>query len=129
VQPQGTGQRILFVDDQKWLIALVERLLTEHGYQVQGFASPHSALDALHVEPDAFDLIVTDYKMPGHTGFDVIRAIKAIRPDMPILLVSAYLSDKLRQQAERAGADAVLAKQCLASDLLPTLNALFSRGR
>jgi len=129
VQPQGSGQRILFVDDQKWLIALVERLLTERGYQVQGFDSSQTALDALHAEPDAFDLIVTDYKMPGHTGFDMIRAIKAIRPDMPILLVSGYLSDKVREQAERAGADAVLAKQCLASDLLPTLNELFSRGR
>ena len=128
VQPQGSGQRILFVDDQKWLIALVERLLAEHGYHVQGFDRPQIALDALHAEPDAFDLIVTDYKMPGHTGFDVIRAIKAIRPEMPILLVSAYLSDKLRAQAERAGADAVLAKQCLATELLPTLNELFSRG-
>jgi CheY-like chemotaxis protein/signal transduction histidine kinase len=128
VQPPGTGQRILFVDDQKWLIALVERLLTERGYQALGFDSPQIALDALHAEPDAFDLIVTDYKMPGHTGLDIIRAIKAIRPDMPILLVSGYLSDKLREQAERAGADAVLAKQCLATELLPTLNDLFSRG-
>lgn len=129
VQPHGSGQRILFVDDQKWLIALVERLLTERGYQVLGYDSPQSALDALHAEPDAFDLIVTDYKMPGHTGFDIIRAIKAIRPDMPMLLVSGFLSDKLREQAERVGADAVLAKQCLATDLLPTLDELFSRGR
>ena len=128
VQPQGSGQRILFVDDQKWLIALVERLLTERGYQVQGFDSPQTALDALHAEPDVFDLIVTDYKMPGHTGFDMIRAIKAIRPDMPVVLVSGYLSDKLREQAERVGADAVLAKQCLAKDLLPTLSELFLRG-
>ncbi len=129
VQPYGSGQRILFVDDQKWLIALVERLLTERGYQVLGFDSPQSALDALHSEPDAFDLIVTDYKMPGHTGFDIIRAMKAIRPDMPILLVSGFLSDKLREQAERAGADVVLSKQCLATDLLPTLDELFSRRR
>jgi len=128
VQPQGSGQRILFVDDQKWLIALVERLLTQRGYQVQGFHSPQVALDALHAEPDAFDLVVTDYKMPGHTGLDVIRAIKAIRPDMPILLVSGYLSDKVREQAKRAGADAVLSKPCLARDLLPTINELFSRG-
>ncbi|HUO94795.1 MAG TPA: GAF domain-containing protein [Steroidobacteraceae bacterium] len=128
VQPPGAGQRILFVDDHKWLLVLVERLLAERGYQAHGYTSSAAALEALHAEPESFDLIVTDYKMPGSTGFDIIRAVKALRPDMPVVLVSGYVSEKVAEQARRAGADAVLAKQALATDLLPLLSQLLSRA-
>ena len=126
-QPAGTGQRILIVDDHKWLLVLVERLLTERGYQPRGYLSAAAALEALHADPDGFDLVVTDYKMPGSTGFDVIRAVRAIRPDLPVVLVSGYVSDKVTEQARRAGADAVLAKLALGTELLPTLSRLLAR--
>lgn len=126
VQPRGCGQRILLVDDQQWLLALLERLLTERGYQVRSCTDPAAALDVLNAQPDMFDLVVTDYKMPGRTGLDIIRAVRAIRPDLPLVLVSGYVSDQLREQAERAGAAAVIPKQYLATELLPALNVLFS---
>jgi len=127
VQPAGAGQRILVVDDHKWLIALIERLLTERGYEPHGYTSADAALAALHADPDGYDAIVTDYKMPGSTGFDIIRAVKAVRPDLPVLLVSGYVSAKVAEQARRAGADAVLAKLSLATELLPALSQLLTR--
>jgi CheY-like chemotaxis protein len=124
VQPAGSGERILLVDDQQWLLALVERLLAERGYQVRCCTSSTAALDLLAADPEAFDAIVTDYKMPARTGFDILRAVKAVRTNLPIVIISGYVSEKLREQAERTGADAVLPKQCIATDLIPILHRL-----
>ncbi|MBS0376535.1 MAG: response regulator [Proteobacteria bacterium] len=128
VQPPGGGERVLFVDDHKWLLVLVERLLLERGYRAATYTTGAAALEALHAEPDGFDVIVTDYKMPGATGLDIIRAVKAVRPDLPVVLVSGYASDKVAQQAKRVGADAVLSKQTLATDLLPLLAKVLARA-
>jgi PAS domain S-box-containing protein len=120
------GQRILYVDDQAWLLPLAERLLTDQGYRVQTYADPKVALEAFADDPGAFDLVVADYKMPGVTGLNFARRVKAVRPALPVVLASALLPEEIRESATAAGIDAVLYKPALATELVPLVSKLLA---
>lgn len=99
----GQGQQILYLDDDQSLVFLVQRLLGRRGYQVLGHTNQAEALDALRANPGAIDLVVTDYNMPGMSGLDIARAVFELRPDLPVILASGFITDELRVQAEAAG--------------------------
>jgi CheY-like chemotaxis protein len=66
---------------------------------------------ALHLcEQQPFDLVVTDYKMPGMSGIQLAEEIKQKRPATAVLMVTAYGSDTLREEAARSGIARVLDK-------------------
>ena len=72
-----SGQHILYLDDDESLVLLVKRLLERRGYRVSGYTDQREALAALRADPAAFDLVVTDYNMPGMSGLDVAREVRA----------------------------------------------------
>jgi PAS domain S-box-containing protein len=99
----GQGRRILYVDDDEAIVFLMTRLLERQGYRVSGYTDPQAALAAVRAEPQAFDLVVTDYNMPGLSGLEVARALQEIRADLPVALASGYITEELRAQAPAAG--------------------------
>ena len=100
---QGSGKHILYVDDEEGLVYLIKRLLERQGYRVSGFTDPEEALAAVRADPGGFDLVVTDYNMPGMSGLGVAQALKEMRPDLPVLLASGYITEELRAKAPVAG--------------------------
>ncbi len=99
----GAGKRILYLDDENALVYLVERFLQRRGYRVSGFTNQKDALTALRADPAAFDLVLTDYNMPGMSGLDVVREVKAIRANLPVAVASGFLDETLRAGARAAG--------------------------
>ncbi|MBE0621171.1 MAG: PAS domain S-box protein [Burkholderiales bacterium] len=99
----GQGRRILYVDDDEAIVFLMTRLLERQGYHVSGYTDPVEALEAVRAQPDAFDLAVTDYNMPGMSGLEVAQALKEMRADLPVALASGYITEELRAQAPAAG--------------------------
>jgi len=97
------GRHILYIDDDEALVFLVQRTLEQRGYRISGFTDQHEALAALRADPTSFDLVVTDYNMPGMSGLDVARKVRAIRPDLPLAIASGFIDETLRAQAEGAG--------------------------
>ena len=82
--------RILLVDDEEQIARMTQTMLTRRGYEVLSFTSSRGALDAFHADPDAFDLVLSDYSMPDYTGLDLINEFHLIRPELPIILVSGF---------------------------------------
>ncbi len=111
VDVRGNGERVLYLDDDDVMPLMVESLLQRLGYAVHAFTDPWMALKALRARPEAFDLVVTDFNMPGLTGLDVVRALAEIRPALPTVLTSGLVSDELRVQARALGVSEVLEKQ------------------
>jgi len=100
---QGGGERILYVDDEESLVYLITNVLERLGYRVTGFVDPVQALRRFRASPDDFDVVVTDLSMFGMNGFELTRRVRAIRPDIPVLLTSGYLRSEDREAAHQCG--------------------------
>jgi PAS domain S-box-containing protein len=118
---RGERQRVLVVDDEESLVRLATRTLTELGYTPVGFTASATAVEAFLADPQRFDAVITDESMPGTSGSELIRTMRAIRPEMPIVLVSGYLNAAVVRRAREAGADEVLKKPLSARDLATSL--------
>ncbi len=108
--PLGQNQRVLVVDDQMEPGRVFCRYLTELNYQSSLLVSPVEAQEAFGNDPFHFDLAVVDHAMPVMSGTALTQKMKAVRPDLPVLMVTGYLSPEDRQAAMIAGVDAVLPK-------------------
>ena len=102
-QPSAAGVHILYLDDDDALIFLVRRILERRGYRVSGFSDQQEAVVAFTEKPADFDLVVSDYNMPGMSGLDVARAIRRISPSTPVVIASGFVDETLRSEAEAAG--------------------------
>jgi len=111
IAAHGSGQHVLYVDDDEVIVVMVERLLTQAGYRVTPHRDGRAAVAAVQAAPAAFDIVVTDFNMPGFTGLDVARAVAAIRPGLPVVISSGYISEELHAQANAAGVRHLLQKQ------------------
>jgi PAS domain S-box-containing protein len=125
---RGNGERILVVDDEAPLVNLLLETLTDLGYTPVGFGSGSAALDVFVTNPRRFDAVVTDESMPGMSGTELIREIRRIRPGIPTMLVSGYVSDTVAQLARDAGADEMLRKPLANGELATTLARMMRRA-
>ena len=119
--PRGDGQRVLVVDDEEPLVRLATRTLEELGYVATGFTSSAAALSAFRADPQRFDALITDERMPGMSGSALIREVRGIRDRMPIVLMSGFVGGAVASRAREAGAEEVLKKPLSARDLAASL--------
>ncbi len=84
----GEKKRILVVDDEESIHLLYKEELEEEGYEVSSAMSGEEALKAFQEAPP--DLVILDINMPGMSGIEVLRQMKEQRPDVPVILSSAY---------------------------------------
>ena len=122
--PRGNGATIMIVDDEPMLVALAEEILAELGYEPVGFNSSSAALQAFRVDPQRFDLILTDEAMPDLVGTELAREIRQIAPAIPIVLMSGYGGAQLAQRAAAIGINEVLRKPLQRPDLAESLARL-----
>ncbi|GAA6120758.1 ATP-binding protein [Acidovorax sp. FG27] len=130
--PQATGdaeaterqRHVMYVDDDQALVFLVQRLLRRRGYRVSGFTDPHEAAQALRRDPQGYDLVVTDYNMPGYCGVDLVREAKRIRPGLPVALASGYVTAEIEREALAEGASALIHKPNDVEELCATVQRL-----
>jgi len=125
---KGKGKHVLYVDDDEALVFLVERVLKRKGFAVTTFTDPLLAQAALAARPMDFDLMVTDYNMPGYSGVQLLRAAKAIRPGLPVALASGYVTPQIESNAFEAGASALVYKPNDVNELCETVQRLIEGG-
>ena len=89
--PAGT-ERIMIVDDEEAILDLHEKVLKRLGYKVTSTIDSLVALEKIRVDPDQFDLIVTDQSMPNLSGAELAQEVLKIKPTMPIILCTGYSS-------------------------------------
>jgi CheY-like chemotaxis protein len=108
--PQGTtdqwrksqamsSHRIMVVDDEQDLLRMVEMYLKSWKFEVDGFTDPVAALAFFQENPSSFSLVLTDVRMPHMTGLELAQHLLRIRPDVKIMLMTAYQIDSLDLQS------------------------------
>ncbi len=122
------GQRILFLDDEAAIVSLGVRLLERRGYRASGFTSQHEALAMLRRDPSAFDLVLTDYNMPGMSGLDVASEILAIRADLPVAITTGFADELLRTRAAAASVREIVPKPLSVDEFYATVERLLRTG-
>jgi DNA-binding NtrC family response regulator len=97
-----TGRRIMIVDDDESLRRVTQVQLAQAGYQVVTAASGEDASAMLAQSP--VDMVITDLQMPGMSGLDLLKQIRAEYPEMPVLMITAFGTVETAVGAMKAGA-------------------------
>lgn len=113
----GGHERILLVDDERSLLAVSEKVLRRVGYQVTACNDSSSALVLFRNTPDDFDLVITDYSMPGQSGTDLAREMFALRPRLPVIVCTGYTTGLTADQALQMGFSEFLHKPLVLDQL------------
>ncbi len=115
-------ERILVIDDEKRMCDSLEALLTDSGYDVMTFQSSDKAAE--EIKTGRFDLIISDIKMPGMTGLDLLRIARKVDPQALVVLMTAYGSLESALEAINQGAYDYLLKPVE----YPQLELVIKRG-
>ncbi len=123
---KNSGRRVLVIDDQPTILNGLVSLLNMSGYQARGFTNGLEALRLFAEDPEAFDVVITDQIMPHISGEELIREIKTLRKEIPVIMCSGYseIIEKPDQLARHA--DAFLEKPSQFSRLADMINNLCS---
>ena len=114
--PTGT-ERILFVDDENWLVEAARRVLEHLGYHVTVAQNASEAWDLFLEDPWRFDLVITDQAMPGITGMALAQKMLVVREEMSIILCTGYSETVSAEKARGAGIRAFAMKPLVTREL------------
>ena len=107
---------VLVVDDEKNMRLSLKTVLTDERYGVRTVESAEEALELL--EREEFFMVITDVRLGGMSGYELLGKVRAQWPDLPVLMITAYATPKLAVEAIKAGAMDYLAKPFAPEELL-----------
>lgn len=115
--PRRNGEHILYGDDEPRLAEVGRRRLEALGHVVSVSEDGESAFELFQDAPAAFDILVTDYLMPRMNGLELARAITAVRPAMPIILLTGYVEHLPEGEIAAAGVQRTVSKPVTLDEL------------
>ncbi len=121
------GETILVVDDEKNILALSKKILRNGGFEVKTASSGEEALTLLDSEP--VDLLLTDIKMPGMSGLELLKRFKKQSPDNAAVIFTGHGTIDMTLEAMRIGADGFVLKPFTKSELMDTINNAVEKMR
>jgi DNA-binding NtrC family response regulator len=114
--------RILIVDDDRQMVRTLSDIVALHEWDVDGAYSGEAAVEA--IRQHAYDAVLMDVRMTGINGVEAFKAMKAIRPDVRVILMTAFSAAEIITEAEREGALEVLAKPVVLPTLIEMLDQM-----
>jgi PAS domain S-box-containing protein len=120
----GGKERILIIDDEDMLVELNEQRLRRLGYEVVATTSSMEALAIFRKEPDAFDLVITDYTMPNLTGTDLAIELLKVRATIPIILCTGQSDTISPGKAKEIGIRGFLMKPLAKQELAQAVRSM-----
>ena len=107
---------MMIIEDDEEMRSLLRDFCEEEGFEA---VSVGNGLDGLRIlsKENHFDLIMTDFRMPGLTGLDILPRIRRLKPNTPVIVITAYGSDEVRRRSLERGATAYLEKPIRLSKL------------
>jgi PAS domain S-box-containing protein len=129
-RPQrGQGQKILLVDDEPALTAIYQQVMRRLNYQVTTCNSARASVDLFRADPGQFDLVITDLTMPEMNGLEVARQIRALRPEVPVVLSSGQGHNLTEADLQEAGVRELLNKPVSLPALAELVHRLLTNSK
>jgi CheY-like chemotaxis protein len=123
------GTTIVVVDDEPGVAAVVERALQHYGHVVHVFNAPEPALQFIRQQPSSVDLLITDQTMPGMTGDLLAEAVRALRSELPVLILTGFSHRLTPERIAASGAHAVMLKPVELAELKRRVDEALSLTR
>ncbi|MSU51747.1 MAG: response regulator [Opitutus sp.] len=123
------GGRILFVDDEEPLVFVATTMFSGLGFQISGHVLPTAALTEFRARPHEFDIVVTDLSMPEMSGIDLALAVRQLRPDIPIVMISGHVRASDAVAAREAGINTIIEKPCTQQEIQSAVSRLLASHR
>jgi len=123
----GGSEKILFVDDEKAIIYLADKILTRLGYTVLCFTNGLQALKAFEADPESFDLAISDQTMPFMAGVEFAGKLLASRQDLPIIICSGYSEELNEELAKEIGVKRFAMKPVMGRELARIIREVLDR--
>lgn len=123
----GDGRRILVIDDDDGMREAIESLLDAAGFETTVYASAEALLAGGAI--DGAICIVSDLKLPAMSGLELISALHARGARPPVIVITAHDAPHAREEAERRGAAAYIAKPFSGSALLAAIERVGIQAR
>lgn len=95
-------ENILIIDDEKSLLDLLSVVLKKEGYRVKTCLAPTKVFELL--EKESFDMLICDIKLPEISGMEILKYVRENKPNLPVIMITAYGSLKQAVEALKAGA-------------------------
>ncbi len=126
--PRGR-ESVLFVDDEAALADVGRQLLAGLGYDVVATRGSMEALAIFQDQPGRFELLITDNTMPNMTGMELIRNIKLLRPDLPVILCTGYSEGLSEEEVRACGIGGVLMKPIIRKNLARAVRQVLEESK
>ncbi|MBX3117669.1 MAG: PAS domain S-box protein [Fimbriimonadaceae bacterium] len=126
---RGNGESIMYVDDDEALVLMVTRMLRRLNYEVAGFTDPQEALKVFLSDTQRFEIVVTDMSMPHIDGPEFVRQLLAVRPDVPVIMVTGYIRPEDIEQTNDLGIRKLVLKPNTVQDMGQILHELLEELR
>ena len=110
------ARKIMIIDNEEGLCRMMAAVLMDAGHAVRTFTDPGEALELFRA--GTWDLVISDIKMPGIDGLEVLERIKEQEPDLPVIIITAFATVDMSIQALRRGAYDMLTKPFEPDELL-----------
>ena len=120
------AKNILICDDAAFMRMMIKDILTKNGYEIAGEAENGQKAVEKYNETKP-DLVLMDINMPVMDGYEALRGVREISPDVPVIALTAYAFETDRQRMFQAGFNECLAKPLRADELRTRIAALLSR--
>ncbi len=118
---------VLIVDDEKNMRLSLETMLQDEGYSARSVESAEGGLGL--IESQSFFMVITDAHLGGMTGYEFLARLRQKRPELPVLIITAYATTRLAVEAIRAGAIDYLSKPFEPEELLHAVARCAERYR
>lgn len=101
--PEKGSGKIMIVDDETEITRLMEEYLQESGYDTESFNSPLEAIYIFEKEFQEVNLLITDLTMPEMNGIELVKKLKIIKEELPVIMCTGYMNKEWEEEAKEAG--------------------------
>ena len=123
---QGSESRgtVLVVENEQLMLRLIERVFSQHGYQVLVAGDGEEAIQVYRIHKLEIDVVLLDVGLPKVNGVDVLYKMKSENPHVRVIIVSGFLAPELRTKMQQAGVEHFIDKPYMLDQVLETIQTL-----
>ncbi len=118
--PQGS-ESILLVDDEEPILNIERQMLERLGYEVYSTTDSEEALDQIRLNPEKYDLLITDMTMPKMTGDVLAQEVKQLNPELPVVICTGFSEKLTPERASNMGVEKILIKPVIKAQMAKTI--------